>query len=73
MLRYKGRGLFLDPPTVGMTKGEWQVSLPLDLAFEGSATYRPGWTSQEDIFSRDRDSSPLAAHYASHIDKALQR
>ncbi len=44
--RYEGKGLFLEPPSVGMTKGVWHVRLPaaldgvvgpLDLQFQSRA------------------------------------
>jgi hypothetical protein len=31
--RYTGRGLFLDPPTVYMCNGVWNLSLPEGLCF----------------------------------------
>ena len=29
--RYEGKGLFLEPPSVGMSKGMWRVKLPAAL------------------------------------------
>ena len=29
--RYEGKGLFLEPPSVGMTKGVWHIKLPAAL------------------------------------------
>jgi len=26
--RYEARGLFLDPPTAGLTRGRWQLRMP---------------------------------------------
>lgn len=33
--RYEPRGLFLDPPTVGMSNGLWKISLPSHYALDG--------------------------------------
>lgn len=49
--RYEGKGLFLEPPSVGMTKGVWHVRLPaaldgvvgpLDLQFSSRAAVFDG-------------------------------
>ncbi|GFQ01905.1 bifunctional dethiobiotin synthetase/7 8-diamino-pelargonic acid aminotransferase mitochondrial [Phtheirospermum japonicum] len=69
---YRGRGLFLDPPTVSMYDGTWEVSLPEKIQFEKSGHGCLSFSSRDEIFKRSRDSSVLASLYTSSILQELQ-
>ncbi|KAL3613916.1 Bifunctional dethiobiotin synthetase/7,8-diamino-pelargonic acid aminotransferase, mitochondrial [Castilleja foliolosa] len=63
---YSGRGLFLDPPTVSMCNGKWEVR------FEKSGHRCFSFSSRDEIFETSRDSSVLASLYTSSILQELQ-
>ncbi|KAL6525441.1 Bifunctional dethiobiotin synthetase/7,8-diamino-pelargonic acid aminotransferase, mitochondrial [Orobanche hederae] len=69
---YRGRGLFLDPPTVSMYDGIWEVALPEKMQFEKSAHGCLSFSSRDEIFKRSRDSSGLASLYTSSVLDELQ-
>lgn len=75
MHRYQSRGLFLDPPTVGLDDGVWSVTLPpLLLAAAGEQVQlQLTWPSQDAIFDLGRDGSPLVQLYRRHVEAALDR
>ncbi|KAL9224591.1 hypothetical protein vseg_000611 [Gypsophila vaccaria] len=66
---YIGRGLFLDPPTIYMHYGKWNLSLPDEIQPRGSKLEAFG--SREELFSKSRDDSEVSKIYASYISKAL--
>jgi dethiobiotin synthetase/adenosylmethionine--8-amino-7-oxononanoate aminotransferase len=76
---FTGRGLFLDPPTVGLRKGVWQVTVPESLLVNtrgsrGGSTARTEVTfeSFDDVFSADaRGNSELSKLYRSHIERYI--
>ncbi|KAG7538494.1 Aminotransferase class-III [Arabidopsis suecica] len=68
---YTGRGLFLDPPTVFLSNGAWNIALPesfSEIAPEGYGTF----TSRDEIFDKSRDASTLARIYSAYVSEHLQ-
>ncbi|GKV18237.1 hypothetical protein SLEP1_g28647 [Rubroshorea leprosula] len=70
---YTGRGLFLDPPTVFMCNGEWNLSLPEAFHSEALKLDDLTFRSRDEIFVRNRDTSNLAAMYSSYISHQISR
>ena len=80
---YQPRGLFLQPPSLAIREGRWNVALPRDgLLNDGDRLFREGkdvdentsWTSKEAAFNiAARLDSPLAKEYKIAIDKVLER
>lgn len=82
-LRYKGRGLFLDPPTTGIHKGRWVVEIPPTWKYasrnEGTfgtadpaAVHAATFETYEDLLRPERDATPLAALYRTHVEAVIQ-
>lgn len=69
---YKGRGLFLDPPTAALYDGIWVVSLPQKMHSEISGHESLLFSSRDEIFKRSRDGSGLASFYTSSILQELE-
>lgn len=67
---YSGRGLFLDPPTVFMCNGKWNLSLTEEMHFD-NANKDHTFTSRDDVFDKSRDNSSIYGVYASFISKQL--
>ncbi|EOY31725.1 Adenosylmethionine-8-amino-7-oxononanoate transaminases [Theobroma cacao] len=70
---YTGKGLFLDPPTVFMHNGKWNLSLP---EVFHSETLRPEdmtFRSRDEIFLKSRDKSNLAGLYSSFASQQLSQ
>ncbi|CAI7802643.1 unnamed protein product, partial [Closterium sp. NIES-53] len=71
---YGGKGVFLDPPTVEYSQGQWLVVLPP--ALSSSSTTPPtthlSFQSRAAVFDKERDSSPLAPLYHDYIQQQLQ-
>ncbi|KAE8056780.1 hypothetical protein FH972_013519 [Carpinus fangiana] len=70
---YTGRGLFLDPPTVYMCNGVWNLSLPEGLCFGNPKLENIAFSSRNEIFHRIRDNSDLAEIYSSYISQQLSQ
>ncbi|KAK9715528.1 hypothetical protein RND81_06G170700 [Saponaria officinalis] len=66
---YIGRGLFIDPPTVYMHHGEWNLLLPNEIQPGGSKL--EAFRLREELFSESRDDSEVSKIYSSYISKAL--
>ncbi len=59
---YRGRGVFLEPPYVALSRGSWQlVSVPAWLQPDAAASL--ALASLEDVLAPARDSSALTAFY----------
>ena len=75
--RYKGRGLFVSPPTVAMVRGSWQLLPPADGGWaeggEAALGREPNLASLDDAFSDERRSGALAQHYGAAVDAQLDR
>lgn len=69
---YKGRGLFLDPPTAALYDGIWEVSLPEKMHSEISGHESLSFSSRDEVFKRSRDGSGLASLYTSSILQELE-
>ncbi|KAF3561268.1 hypothetical protein DY000_02017672 [Brassica cretica] len=68
---YTGRGLFLDPPTVFISNGAWNLSLPE--SFPQTASEESGtFTTRDEIFDKSRDTSALATIYSAYVSEQLQ-
>ena len=64
---YSPRALILEPPTVAMTRnGEWQVH-------QAGRTDGQVFATREQLFSLDRDASPLVERYRASISEQLDR
>ncbi|XP_057966752.1 bifunctional dethiobiotin synthetase/7,8-diamino-pelargonic acid aminotransferase, mitochondrial isoform X2 [Malania oleifera] len=68
---YTGRGLFLDPPTVFMYNGMWNLSLPEGMQDEKLKPEVITFTSRDELFCKSRDDSDLAGCYSSYISQQL--
>jgi dethiobiotin synthetase/adenosylmethionine--8-amino-7-oxononanoate aminotransferase len=72
---FKGRGIFLHPPTVGLRKGVWEVTVPESISAAGGTTKInkiESFESLENVFSSDaRENSELSALYRSHIEQCI--
>lgn len=73
---YSGRGLFLDPPTLAMQRGQWRLSLPAWLSGCGGGGggengHSNAWPSVGAAFDSNRFESPLAARYEAAIGAAM--
>ncbi|KAL2464309.1 Bifunctional dethiobiotin synthetase/7 [Forsythia ovata] len=68
---YKGRGLFLDPPTVCMHNGLWKLYLPVKMQTEKFELEYVSFSSRDEIFKSNRDGSGLAGCYRSFISQEL--
>ncbi|KAL2928922.1 Bifunctional dethiobiotin synthetase/7 8-diamino-pelargonic acid aminotransferase mitochondrial [Bienertia sinuspersici] len=55
---YKGRGLFMDPPTVYMQRGKWNVFLPDEIVSEGQK--QEVFEFRDELFSKSRDTTDVA-------------
>jgi hypothetical protein len=73
--RYKGRGLFLDPPTAGLVRGSWQVRLPgtWPEAAEQLPADELSFETFDALLDPARGGSALAKLYTSLIDDAITR
>lgn len=69
---YKGRGHFLDPPTVAMCDGVWKLSLPQEIETFNPSPEDLTFSLRENIFKKSRDTSNLADIYHSYIRQTLQ-
>ncbi|CAN7067197.1 bifunctional dethiobiotin synthetase/7,8-diamino-pelargonic acid aminotransferase, mitochondrial [Brassica rapa] len=68
---YTGRGMFLDPPTVFISNGAWNLSLPE--SFPQTASEESGtFTTRDEIFDKSRDTSVLATIYSAYVSEQLQ-
>ncbi|XP_011069894.1 bifunctional dethiobiotin synthetase/7,8-diamino-pelargonic acid aminotransferase, mitochondrial [Sesamum indicum] len=68
---YRGRGHFLDPPTVSMSDDIWKVALPQKMQSGKSGHECLSFSSRDEIFKRSRDGSDLASLYASFVLQEL--
>ncbi|CAN4084271.1 unnamed protein product [Withania somnifera] len=69
---YKGRGHFLDPPTVAMRDGVWKLSLPQEIETQNLSLEDLTFSLRENIFNENRDTSNLANIYHLYIWQTLQ-
>ena len=72
LCRYESRGLFFQPPIVGLIQGLWTVNLPAGMN-AGPTEFQLTWASQDEILDTVRDGTALAAHYRQHIEASLDR
>ncbi|KAL1217497.1 Bifunctional dethiobiotin synthetase/7,8-diamino-pelargonic acid aminotransferase [Cardamine amara subsp. amara] len=68
---YTGRGLFLDPPTVFLSNGTWNISIPESFSEISSEEYGT-FTTRDEIFDKSRDTSTLATIYSAYVSEQLQ-
>ncbi|KAF5183987.1 Adenosylmethionine-8-amino-7-oxononanoate aminotransferase [Thalictrum thalictroides] len=68
---YRGRGLFLDPPTIFISSGCWDISLPKGLQSIKLKLEDTTFSSQSELFSESRESSDLAQSYSTYISQQL--
>ncbi|CAI5504850.1 unnamed protein product [Closterium sp. Naga37s-1] len=71
---YGGKGVFLDPPTVEYSQGQWLVVLPPSLSSSSTTppTTHLSFQSRTAVFHSERDSSPLASIYHQYMHHHLQ-
>ena len=72
LCRYESRGLFFQPPIVGLIQGLWTVNLPAGMN-AGPTEFQLTWASQDEILDTVRDGTALAARYRQHIEAGLDR
>lgn len=69
--RFKSRGLFVEPPTVGFTHGMWKVDLPADMP--RPARQQPqqqlSFSKQHELFD---ERAAMQAIYLEHIQQAME-
>ncbi|OMO91501.1 Aminotransferase class-III [Corchorus capsularis] len=70
---YTGRGLFLDPPTVFMQNGIWNLSLPEGFHSETLKLEDMTFRSRDEIFGKSRVKSNLAGLYSSYVSQQLSQ
>ncbi|KAF6138541.1 hypothetical protein GIB67_037140 [Kingdonia uniflora] len=68
---YRGRGLFLDPPTVFICNGHWDLSTPKVLQSDIIKPNDTAFRSRDELFSGSRDYSDLAKSYSTYISRQL--
>ncbi|KAF8392915.1 hypothetical protein HHK36_021155 [Tetracentron sinense] len=68
---YTGRGLFLDPPTVFMCNGGWNLSLPKAVQSEKMKLEDMTFNSRDELFYGSRNCSDLAKRYSGCISEQL--
>ncbi|XP_074273689.1 bifunctional dethiobiotin synthetase/7,8-diamino-pelargonic acid aminotransferase, mitochondrial [Silene latifolia] len=68
---YIGRGHFIDPPTVFMHHGKWNILLPNEVQSEGPKLKDLIFELREELFLESRDASEVSKIYSSYISKAL--
>ncbi|KAF9614442.1 hypothetical protein IFM89_018678 [Coptis chinensis] len=68
---YRGRGLFLDPPTTFICNGCWVLSLPKILHSEKLKPEDMTFSSRKELFSGSRSGSELARTYSAYISQQL--
>lgn len=69
---YRGRGLFLDPPTVALYDGKWEVSLTEKMQSEILGHETLSFSSRGEVFKRSRDGSGVAMLYTTSILQELK-
>ncbi|EPS60530.1 mitochondrial bifunctional diaminopelargonate synthetase, partial [Genlisea aurea] len=69
---YSGRGVFLDPPTVGLHNGKWEVLLTEKMLSQRSGLKPQSFSSLDDVFVATRDDTDLSRFYSSFITSELQ-
>ncbi|KAI3904661.1 hypothetical protein MKW98_014841 [Papaver atlanticum] len=70
---YRGRGVFLDPPTVFIHSRTWKLSLPKALQFDKRKPENMTFSSQSELFCGTRDVSDLGRSYSAYISKQLSQ
>ncbi|KAL5699264.1 Bifunctional dethiobiotin synthetase/7 [Ranunculus cassubicifolius] len=68
---YRGRGLFLDPPTIFISNRCWNLSLPKVLKSEKFKSKHQSFSSRNEYFSASRENSELARSYSAYISHEL--
>ncbi|ONK70535.1 uncharacterized protein A4U43_C05F34720 [Asparagus officinalis] len=68
---YSGRGLFLDPSTVFIGNGCWNLSIPDAFQSDHLKSEDMRFNSCDELFSRNRDSSAVAGIYSAYISNQL--
>lgn len=64
--RYRGRGLFLDPPTVALVQGAWQVHAPAGVL--GATAVTQAMDSRDALFAYEARCAPLVMFpYFQHL------
>lgn len=69
---YTGRGLFLDPPTVFLCNGSWNLSFPNGMHSGNPKLEDTSFGSRDEVFHKCRDTTDLAACYISYISQQLE-
>lgn len=67
---YIGRGHFVDPPTLYMQCGKWNIQLPTELS-EKHKQDDLIFGVRDELFSKSRDGSDVSKSYLSYISKQL--
>lgn len=68
---YSGKGLFLKPPTIFISKRMWSLSLPDCFEYDNFENDDLQFSSYGEFLSRARDSSAVARCYSAYISNQL--
>jgi hypothetical protein len=69
------QGVFVQPPAVSCVDGQWQVELPPTVATVTNERNAPAvhhFKTRDDLFSANRDASPLALQYEAYVNAVLE-
>jgi bifunctional dethiobiotin synthetase / adenosylmethionine---8-amino-7-oxononanoate aminotransferase len=70
---YKGRGYWLDFPTVKMVDGQWRIYVPAELGADGSSAAQADFRKLGEIFDLNRRlKSDLYRDYTRYITRTLE-
>jgi dethiobiotin synthetase/adenosylmethionine--8-amino-7-oxononanoate aminotransferase len=67
---FKGRGRFLDPPTIQLRNGKVLVDIPEDIKYEREAILSDVW-DLESIFSNNKRDPDMQKAYKQYIEEAI--
>ncbi|MCL7025998.1 hypothetical protein MKW94_014108 [Papaver nudicaule] len=70
---YRGRGVFLDPPTVFIRRRSWNLSLPKVLQFDKRNSENMIFSSRSELFCGTRDDSDLGRSYSAYISEQISQ
>eukprot|EP00208_Stichococcus_sp_RCC1054_P000920 CAMPEP_0206139432 /NCGR_PEP_ID=MMETSP1473-20131121/6079_1 /ASSEMBLY_ACC=CAM_ASM_001109 /TAXON_ID=1461547 /ORGANISM="Stichococcus sp, Strain RCC1054" /LENGTH=768 /DNA_ID=CAMNT_0053533229 /DNA_START=85 /DNA_END=2388 /DNA_ORIENTATION=- len=67
---YEGRGLFMEPPSMGMSDGVWHVRLPTALQGAVQADHL-AFATRDELYDLKRDETELAGVYGQWVGQQL--
>ncbi|KAI3958419.1 hypothetical protein MKW98_011107 [Papaver atlanticum] len=70
---YRGRGVFLDPPTIFIRSSSWNLSLPKGLQSDKLKPENMSFSSRNELFCQERDVSDIGRSYSAYISGQLSQ